>query len=265
MAMYSDNWTSDINKFRDYLHRQHERNLINNEIIHTNFLSIIWADSSLKNTQKYDWKIEMEMIKILINEYQYDVHFNNDALLQCAVGKSAIPVIEYLFIEQQLDPHIILGIPFCIDALIRIDDTNIFKLMIEHGVDINKICRNDIFKESMYGKTMKCAIFFLNNGYHYDNQDFLFAVTFNRISIVKIMLDSGNINIHYKNDEALRISIIRRHIDMAELLLQYGAEVKPMQVKKDYDKLYDLLKSQNLAEKEIFDLLVLSIDDINKN
>lgn len=255
-------YMNDINKFQQMLHNLNERGLLNNEQIRQTILREIWRE---KNYGGRDLQVILQMIKILLEDYQFDVHSNDNSLLSRALYYSAEHIIKYLINVQQVNPHIMLDNPYYMKILVSNCRIDIFKLMIEHGIDINKICANGVFRESIYTKMTKCSIFFLENGYQYDNEDFLYAVIFNNLSIVKMMLESGNVNIHYQNDEALRNSIIFRHIDMIELLFRHGAEVKPVEINKDYAKLYDLLKSQNLAEKEIFDLLVLSTDNINKN
>jgi len=43
------------------------------------------------------------------------------------------------------------------------------------------------------------------------------------ISVMSLLLDSGA-DIHYDNDAALQISVIKNHIHTVKLLLEYGAQ-----------------------------------------
>lgn len=259
--------SKEVNKYQTMLHDLVEQNLINDEEMLTCIVDNIFEMIS----RKHNWQVPLQYIKILLENDQVDIHFDQDYLLRKSFQYGEEPIIRYLIVDKSMNPIILIDDKESTRKLVENNCIDTFKLILECGIDINQLKKHDIFNAAISNKNHDpnkktknedLCKFFIQNGYQYDNKIFVHAVSNNMISVVRMMLEAGDVNIHHNNDEALMLSIAYQNVEMVKLLLEYGATVRPMKIRKESAQLYELLKSQNLADDIIANLLTMWEDDV---
>ena len=180
----------------------------------------------------------LEIIKLLL-EHDANVHFDNDSMLCWASVNGRTETVK-LLLDYGANVH--ANDDEALFYAVGSGYIEIANLLLEHGADIH--ARNgrilndlviDFFNFIRNGdiELIKFSLKYGNIDIHAKNDHALrLAVKKGHFQVVKILLEYGA-NVHAKNDEALRIAIKNKDIDLVNMLLNHGANINIVQNEMD--------------------------------
>lgn len=249
--------SKEIDKFDTLLQKITEQKLVESSLIQI-VNAVVEMNNSFMAAYTRTWQLELEYVKLLIEKYKINVQFTNNYLLKALCTYGAESIIRYLITEKGIDPNVFTD--FNADIIVSLAARNCistFELIMEHGVNINQFSKYKLITIAASYKCKDFCEFLIKNNYQYDNDEFISVVSNDMVPVVKIMLESGNINIRHGNDKAIMLSIANKYVDMTKLLLDYGATIMPIEMNNDIAQLYELFKFHNLSDEVIVSLLTM--------
>ena len=227
-------YNNDINRFRQVISEELEKNC--------DYLSDFPFDvmGAIINMNIID------MMKILLVEYNFDIKWKNNKILSLCASKNNIEMIK-LLVELGANINVIVkdvyGIMDCslITISCKCNNLTMTKFLLDNGIDVNADNGRPLYYSSTYG--------------YYDT--------------VKLLIEYGaNIN----NDKAIMAAILFGQYDIVKLLLDNGANLSAATDfgsknrttrNNNFNKLFDLLSDNGLPYHTIISLFMCTDDDRN--
>ena len=186
----------------------------------------------------------LEIVKYLIDNYQFDVHWNYDDAINNACVYGKLNVIVFLLENDRLHYNYedVYNILFCACECGYLD---VVKYFIENyncdpHYDDNKAivsaCENNCLNVIKYlCETQK---YYLNDIYSL----FFCACKYGYLEIVEFIVENYNIDTHYKNNAAILSASKNGHLKIVIFLLQNDNSFKSYSMYKDTD-IYNIASS----------------------
>lgn len=158
----------------------------------------------------------LDVVKYFIEEKRFDININNNEALRDAIRYNHPELIKYL-LDKGSDTN---DLKYAKKSAIMFEYDEVLKVLDEYSITIPQ---NEGLSDKMTPKSDKEIISKIPKDLT-PEEELEFGATHNIIWLIKKSIDSG-VDIHYKNDTALRIACESGSYDIVKYLLENGADV----------------------------------------
>lgn len=199
--------------------------IINNNIDQVRLLLNTNSENDHTDTLNYSlFHNKLEIFNMLINEFNVDIHKDNELTLLIAIENDAIDIMKML-VEAGADINSNNG-SVLIRSVVK-NNYDMVKYLLDYGANIHA-ANDGAFVNSFFRRHYKIAELLLKYGADIHAQHDYAINMCTSYDGIKILLEhDSNFDIK-KLNEALLSSINKYHLKTAQLLIQHGANIESL-------------------------------------